>query len=107
MYNPIVNMLRERQELASHDDDHHSPWRRREPGDVDVRRQDIRQFDGADYIPTHTYGLHPGKDRKTPTDHLAPRRPLAGVPVLGAVADFMGNLESVLCIVCHGQNEAK
>lgn len=73
---------------------HEGPWRRRGPEDLSVDGRDIRRHGAEEFIPVRTYGLRPGEDRRATSDHLSshPRRPFAGVPVLGAMADFVGNM---------------
>ena len=78
------------------------PWRAVASGD-NPRQGDIRFLNGVPIVPTRIYGRsgqglrttigEPIPTRETePSVPITPRRPLSGVPVLGAVADFVGEV---------------
>ena len=85
MYNPIVNMSTERLGTVRTPTEEHpeGPWRRIEVGET-VNPNDIRVIDGVPHVHTRRGGLTP--------EHPSPRRAFAGVPVLGTVADIVGNI---------------
>lgn len=78
------------------------PWRPVVRGD-NPNDGDVVLRDGIRYVPTRIYGGsgqglrttigEPIPTRETePSVPITPRRPLSGVPVLGAVADFVGEV---------------
>lgn len=76
------------------------PWRPVARGD-NPREEDTQVIEGVPHVPTRIYGRL-GQGLRTKTGEpipireiqtlITPRRPLSGVPVLGAVADLIGEV---------------